>query len=146
MEQRFLELDILSVTSTEVTVDAPPSTCYATPGPYMLFALSDDDVPSIGEYVYVTGECDAAEDPADPPPTPSTLTVTNGLEIDGLQAFCGSATSQLSLATFGRTVNELCQVFGACPANETVELEARLIASDTQSVPGGGTVLDTGEV
>ncbi len=148
MEQRFLELDILAIDAETVTVAAPTSTCYATPGPYMLFALSADDggVPSIGQYLYVDGGCEASEEAADPPAIPVSMGITNAPHGDGLDVACGSTTGQITLSTFGRSVENLCQAFSACPENGTVTLEARLLRSDNQTVPSGGIVLDTAQV
>ena len=38
-------MNITSLGEEVIQVDTPPSTCYATPGPYMLFASSDLECP-----------------------------------------------------------------------------------------------------
>lgn len=151
MEQRFLELDIIDIDDVAgvVTVDAPPSTCYATPGPYMIFAISEatapmqGGVPSIGQYVQVTGTCAAATAPVDPPEEPAAAPGGENTFAGGrVHASCGAAPGTLELSDFGRSVKQLCDAAGGCPSSGTVALSARLVSSSTQSVPPGGTLLD----
>lgn len=150
MEQRFVELEILDITPSAVTVAMPPSTCYATPGPYMLFGISpivsdtEGGVPSLGQYLQVQGTCAAAEAAADPPTAGFVPRAVNTRSADELVARCQSSPTPLELVDLGRSVAELCVALGGCPENATVQLQARLVASSTQSVPPSGTVLDTG--
>jgi hypothetical protein len=51
MNQRHLDLRIVSRIGNEVTVLAPPTPAAAPPGPYLLFALSAQGVPSVGRFV-----------------------------------------------------------------------------------------------
>ncbi len=80
MNQRHVELSFTNNAGT-LTVDAPPSSGVAPPGPYMLFALNAQGVPSVAKWVFVGPT--AATPPAVPaPPTtppatpPSTTTPT----------------------------------------------------------------------
>ena len=52
MEQRFIELDFSRKGNT-LTISGPPSPTIATPGYYLLFALDDAGVPSVGAIVRV---------------------------------------------------------------------------------------------
>ena len=159
MEQRFLDLPFNVVTDpttgepttegeepTVLTVTAPLSTCYATPGPYMVFAISPLGVPSIGQYVFVRGTCAAADVPAEPPPDSQGLDFVNAPGNDGLGVACDGAASPVSLATFGHDADFLCRAFGLCLGNEVITFSARLVSSDSTSVPPGGVLLDSGEV
>lgn len=145
MEQRFLELDIVSMDNDEVIVDAPPSTCYATPGYYMIFAISDEGVPSIGEYVALTGDCEAATEVAQAsPPAPSNWLAINdrlGSGSTGLLASCGGEGSSLDLDAFGQSLVELCTAIG-CPNSSSIAIEATLESTTGQAV-SPSTVLDT---
>lgn len=145
MEQRFWEASSIEVNSEAVEFDPPLSTCYATPGPYMLFAISDLGVPSIGQYVFVNGSCEAADEPVDGPVGLVRHALVNNAANDGLTASC-AAVATLRLETFGRSVADLCAAFEFCPTSGTFGLTARLIDSDTQTVPSGGTVLDTATI
>lgn len=51
-DQRYLQPDV-SVQGSSVTIDAPTSPTEAPPGPYMLFLISQDGVPSVAEIVMV---------------------------------------------------------------------------------------------
>jgi hypothetical protein len=152
MEQRFIELTNVVVTAGTVTAQMPSSTCEATPGPYMVFAISevegatDGGVPSIGQYLYVDGSCDAASVPSSPPVAEATAMAVNVPGTNELVARCSATATQLELQDFGRTLDELCDALGGCPATGTATVTARLVASDTQSVPPGGALLDSGVV
>ena len=51
--QRFVELNVFARVGGKLGVDAPADGSVAPPGYYVLFLVSDDGVPSIGEYVQV---------------------------------------------------------------------------------------------
>lgn len=51
-DQRHLDLDV-SVQGTSVTIEAPSSPTQAPPGPYMVFLISQEGVPSVAEIVMV---------------------------------------------------------------------------------------------
>lgn len=53
MNQRQLELRIVGRSGNTITVLAPPTAAAAPPGDYMIFALSDQGVPSVGKFVQV---------------------------------------------------------------------------------------------
>ena len=146
MEQRFIELDIQQITESEITVDAPSSTCYATPGYYMIFAISDEGVPSIASYVAVTGTCSAAAAEADPPTPPSSpwTAVNDKLNANspGLRASCAGEGSVLAIEDFGQHLVDLCAAVG-CPASGSVSIEARLASTTGQASVPPNTLLDT---
>lgn len=145
MEQRFVEL-AFTEESGEMSVLAPSSTCYATPGPYMIFAISSLGVPSVGHYVYVNGTCSAADMPANPPVSMNAgLAFTNRAQ-GGMVIACGSSLTSVSLGSFRRDVADFCAAFGICPENAEVGVSATLISSDTVAVPPGGVLLDSGQI
>jgi len=149
MEQRFIELSIIENLGSSLLIEAPDSTCYATPGPYMIFALSPapDEVPSIGRYVYLDGTCDAAESPIVVSNTDNPGgALVNGTSSNDLTMACRGAPSSASISTFGRTIGEICSAFDACPSDAAITMTARLISSDTISVPDEGLALDSGQV
>jgi hypothetical protein len=53
MNQRFVELKVVRRDGRRMTVEGPKDTVVAPPGPYMLFALTKDGVPSVARWTSV---------------------------------------------------------------------------------------------
>jgi hypothetical protein len=134
MEQRFVNLGIEQNNGSSLVVSTPPSTCYATPGPYMLFALSDEGVPSLGHYVYVDGTCAAADVAAVPPPLPVVEVQAMNDRHAGALVVSSTALATIDLGDFRRSHDELCVAIGGCPPG-SVALEANLVESTSHPVP-----------
>jgi hypothetical protein len=149
MEQRFVELEWSYTGEDDEVVDIVPprSTCFATPGYYMLFAISDLGVPSIARYVVVIGECEAASVPANAPvypsPSPSAVNDLRAQAAPGLRASCGGVGSTLGLGDFRRSLLELCAASGACPTAGEVELEVRFVGTTGQANVESNELLDS---
>lgn len=131
-EQRLVELSFEPTFESEenaITVTPPESTCDATPGYYMLFAISNEGVPSIGQYVAIEGECAAAADalvvPEYPSPAAVALNDLAAAGTEGLRASCGEPGSTLGLTDLRRDLLELCTAASACPSNGTIDVEVR---------------------
>lgn len=54
MSQRAIECEITAQTATTITVTAPPNGNVAPPGPYLLFIVDDNRVPSLGRWIRVS--------------------------------------------------------------------------------------------
>lgn len=148
-EQRLVELEFDAETDPDwIDVVPPPSTCYATPGYYMLFAISAEDeeneeapggVPSIARYVAISGECEAAEVPAAAPAYPDGPPLgINDLaahDADGLRASCSGEGSQLRVEDFGQSLLDLCSATRACLDTGSIDVEIRFVSSTGQANP-----------
>jgi hypothetical protein len=53
MDQRFVALEIVSVSGDVLTLRAPPAPTIAPPGYYMLFLVNQTGVPSVAEFVHI---------------------------------------------------------------------------------------------
>lgn len=146
-EQRFVELDIDDVDTDWIDVVPPPSTCYATPGYYMLFAISDLGVPSIGQYVAIRGTCETADEqaviPVYPSPSPVAVNDLRAAGTSGLHASCGGEGSTLGLEEFERSLLELCTGTRGCPENGTVAIEARFVSTTGAASVSVNDLLDS---
>lgn len=54
MSQRAIECEITAQTATTITVTAPPNGNVAPPGPYLLFIVDDNRIPSAGRWIRVS--------------------------------------------------------------------------------------------
>ena len=136
-EQRFVELEwsLAGEDDEWLDITPPPSTCYATPGYYMLFVISPETadpapaggVPSVGQYVWVTGSCAAANVPAVvpvyPDPAPMAYNARQESSVAGLRVSCAGPGSSLNFDDLGRSLVDLCAATRACPSSGDVAFE-----------------------
>src|SRR5919106_1800642 len=80
-DQRLIWLQIVSTTSSSVTVSAPINNRLAPPGYYLVHVLNSAGVPSVGRFIRIPGSADAPSDTT--APTISITSPANGDTISG---------------------------------------------------------------
>ena len=127
-----------------LTVTAPPNSNVAPPGPYLLFILNGNGVPSVAKFVRVGGTISPPPPPAPLPdvivtalsyvdgvftstvknqgagPTPTGTDIGVGYLVDGVWQSCGTITGPLAPGASATVGTNNCSAYNIPPGTHTI--------------------------